>query len=132
MDKNDLKVGDELLESSNGNIWEVSEILEDTVWITRGSSVTEAYRSVLYEDLKYYEKVVTMNISEEESRQLQKEGARLSEEKPICYNHIKVTQLIETLKQLAQINELDINNLTILRTSYNPEDGSMLFDIKLN
>jgi len=128
MDKNDLKVGDKLMEISNGKVWEVSEILEYMLWITRDNFAD----SILFEDLKYYEKVVIMNITEEESEQLQKEGVRLSEDKPICYNHIKVTQLIETIKQHAQINELDINNFTILRTSYNPDDGSMLFDIKLN
>jgi len=128
MDKNDLKVGDKIRHKVSGNTYIIEKLLEDSFCL-----IVEDEKWVFpYRNLSYYEKDLIITIDKAASKQLQKEGARLSEKKPICYNHIKVTQLIETLKQLAQINELDINNLTILKTSYNPDDGSMLFDIKLN
>ena len=123
MDKNDLKAGDKLREISTGEIWEVSEFcgVSPSVWLTKGNDAD----MVSFGELDLYEKVLIFKEDELEE-------CESDDSKPICYNHIKVTQLIETIKQYAQINEVDINNFTILKTSYNPDDGSMLFEIKLN
>jgi hypothetical protein len=73
MDKNDLKVGDEIRHTSSRNTYKIEELGENSFCI---SFIDGDKWTLPYIDLRHYEKIITitMNITEEETEQLLKEG----------------------------------------------------------
>jgi len=52
--------------------------------------------------------------------------------RPIEYNELSCERLVETLKAFSELNKVDIDDFSILKSTYDPKNGSMTFNIKIN
>ena len=50
----------------------------------------------------------------------------------IQYNELSCKKIVETLKAFSELNKVDIDDFSILKSTYDPKNGSMTFSIKIN
>lgn len=109
MELQDIKIGDKLREKATGEIWEVAQT-SPSIWLTKG----EFADMVSDVELDLYE------------HEFYTDGL------PIQYNELSCKRLVETLKAFSELNKVDIDDFSILKSTYDPKNGSMTFSIKIN
>ena len=53
-------------------------------------------------------------------------------DKPIKYNELSCKSLLDILKSHCKLNKVEMDDISILKSTYDPKNGSMTFSIKIN
>ena len=105
----EIKTGDRVVCKLTGVIWLVEQT-SPYIKLNCGGII----KNISYDEVSSYEIYLDEN------------------DKPIPYNKLLCKSLLEVLKSHCKLNKVDIDDISILESTYDPKNGSMTFSIKIN